>query len=249
MRSRVTAARRLRSRAVVAAIAFGTMAASLTLAPQAQAVTSTSGCPQVEVTTARGQGEAAGTNGSILGPIATAIQKQLPQTVSIYPLPYDAGQDVIASSNRGITLLTQHLVSERQTCPNTKFVVLGFSLGAIVVGETFAPSTRYPGITTLALPTSVDPKVAAVIVFGDGRFNAAGHEAAGTFIPGVSGQHPRPATAFARFGDHVRDVCNVKDAICQAVDPSQTDPAAHQDYVKYSDAAAYYVYNEVLATK
>jgi Cutinase len=235
-----------RSRMTMVAATLSLIAAtSFILAPQALAVPTTATCPQVEVTTARGQGEQAGSNGSVLGPMSTALQNQLSQTVKIYPLPYDAGQDVVASSNRGITLLTQHLSSMRTTCPNTKFVVLGFSLGAVVVGETFAPATRYPGITTLALPTRIDAKVAAVVVFGDVRFNNTMPQSAGTFLPNVTGQLPRPATAFARFGDHVRDVCNQADGVCQAVDVSQTNPQAHQDYVKYTDDLVWYVRSQL----
>ncbi len=214
-------------------------------AAPARATVSTATCPALEVTTVRGMGEPAG-NGWVLGPIAADVQQTLPIPVSVYPLPYAAGQDIIANTNQGISLLVSHLTQEATACPATKFAVLGFSLGAVVVGEAFAAvSTRYPGVTTTPIPSQLDSRLAAVVVFGDTRFNAAGPEAAGTFAPGVSAPYARPANAFARFGNHVRDVCNYQDGICQNLPGSQTTAAAHQDYVKYEDQVANYIYGEI----
>jgi Cutinase len=215
-------------------------ALSLAFAGPADAVPSTATCPQVEITTIRGQGEPAG-NGWVLGPIATSLQSKLTQTVKIYPLPYAAGLDLTQNFNQGIKLLTSHLDSMARTCPKTRTVVLGFSMGAIVAGETFAPTTRYPGIATTALPNRIDAPLAAVIIFGDARFNSAGPEAAGSFWPGVDAPYARPATAFSRFPNKVRNVCNATDGICQNLPSTLTTERAHQDYVKYTDAVISYV--------
>ena len=222
-------------------VAAALLTAGLGAAP-AQAVVSTATCPDVEVISVRGMGEPAGTPGWVIGPIVDTMQNQLTQRVSSYPLPYAAGQDLIANTNAGITLLAQHFRAKIKACPATKYVVIGFSLGALVVGEAFArPATRYPGVITTAMPTTLDSRLVAAIMLGDGRFNANGPEAAGTFWPGVSAPYARPATAFSRWGDHVRNVCNAQDGICQAIPPTQSTELAHQDYVKYKDALTLYV--------
>jgi len=214
------------------------------MAGPASAIVSTATCPDVEVITVRGMGEPAG-NGWVLGPIANAIQSQLTQGVKFYPLPYAAGQDIIANTNQGINLLTAHLDQMAGSCPRTKFVVMGFSLGALVVGEAFAPTTRYPGVVSTPMPTRVDSHLAGVLIFGDARFNSHGPEAAGSFWPGVDAPYARPATAFARFGNHVRNVCNAQDGICQNLPGTQTTELAHQDYVKYTDAVVSYVRSQL----
>ncbi|MFI7587857.1 cutinase family protein [Spongisporangium articulatum] len=230
-------------------MAVGTLAVlalcTVAAAPAAQAVKYTgTGCAAVEVISIRGQGEPAGSGygggGYVLGPMQQALETRLSQTVKLYPLPYSAGQDTLGAANQGIPLLIDHLVAQRSACPNQKFVILGFSLGALVAGEAFTPpSLRYSGVTKYALPTTVDSKVAAVAIFGDGRFNASGPEAYGTFVRGLNGQIPRPADSFSRFNGHIANVCNQYDGVCQAISNGQ--PSAHQDYVKYTDDLVWWV--------
>jgi pimeloyl-ACP methyl ester carboxylesterase len=220
----------------------GLLLATVVPAGAAQARVSTATCPDVEVISVRGMGEPAGTPGWVIGPIVDAMQQGLTQGVSSYPLPYAATADLIANTNQGITLLVQHLNQKIKACPKTRYVVIGFSLGALVVGEGFArPATRYPGVVTTAIPTSVDTRLVAAIVLGDGRFNANSPEAAGTFWPGVSAPYARATGSFSRWGNRVRDVCNAQDGICQAIPGTQSTEIAHQDYVKYKDALTQYV--------
>lgn len=228
-------------RGLSVAAAVGLLVTALPAAG-AQAAVSTAKCPEIEVISVRGMGEPAGTPGWVIGPIVDSLQKGLSQGVSSYPLPYAAGADILANTNQGITLLIQHLNSKIAACPATKYVVIGFSLGALVVGETFGrPSTRYPGVVTTAVSTKVDSRLVAAIMLGDGRFNANGPEAAGTFWPGVSAPYARSATAFSRWGNHVRNICNAQDGICQSIPATQSTELAHQDYVKYKDAITLYV--------
>ena len=224
----------------LAVVAAGVLVAGLP-ASNARAVVSTALCPDVEVVTVRGQGEPAGP-GWVMGPIVDTLQQQLPDGVSSYPLPYAAGQDLVANVNEGIGLLVRHLGQKSTQCPGTQYVVIGFSLGALVVGEAFArPASRYPGVVKTAIPKRVDPHLVAAIMLGDARFNSHGPEAAGTFWPGVDALNARPANSFARWGDHVRNICNAQDGICQNILPTQSTELAHQDYVKYRDQLTSYV--------
>lgn len=244
MRQRVIYRIAWRSVAAVSAVVM-LLAGVGKLAPTTARPSAPGDCPRVDVVSARGQHEPPGTAGAMLAPMAGALADRLPPTVALHAVPYDAGSNVIASANDGIQRLADHLSTMRSRCPATRFVVLGFSLGALVVGEAFAPDTRYPGIRRVRLPKAVESRVAAVVLFGDSRFNARDPHAYGTFRAGVSGQFPRPAAAFARWGNRVRLVCNQNDAVCQSGAPPSGDTGPHQDYVKYTDALVTYVASQL----
>ncbi len=81
----------------------------------------------------------------------TRIRKELqlptdgstPKTVVRYDLPYPATIDIIPSADTGLVNLVNHLNYINQNCPSQKFILLGYSQGAAVVGNALsAPSKR-----------------------------------------------------------------------------------------------------------
>ncbi|KAG2840843.1 hypothetical protein PC116_g3391 [Phytophthora cactorum] len=88
-------------------------------------------CPDVHIVFARGSGEMPGFG--ILGqPLVSGIAANLPgMSVSAYAVNYRAAYDQ-TSAGPGATDMTNHVVSVAQACPNTVFVLGGYSQGASV---------------------------------------------------------------------------------------------------------------------
>ena len=186
----------------------------------------------------RGQTEPAG-YGWVLGPIVSTVVTGTSVPVRAVPLAYDASADTLAGVNDGITRLVAYVEGRARTCRSTRFVLMGFSMGAYVVGETLSTAPRYPGVVTTRFSTATSGRIAAVVVYGDAGFSAgAGALATGPFAPGVSGRLARPSTALTAWTARMRDVCNADDVICQS---NGSSAAAHQDYVRYADATAGFV--------
>lgn len=233
-----TARRVTRRRPLVVCTLLTALAAGLCgPAAPASAVASTQDCARYELVGLRGQTEPAGFGG--LGPIVTAVVAGTSVPIKAVPLAYDANADTLVGVNDGITKLVGYVEGRALACPSTRFVLLGFSMGAYVVGETLSTAARYPGVVGARFSAATSGRIAAVVVYGDAGFNArAGALAAGSFTPGVDGRLARPANALSAWTSRMRDVCNADDVICQA---NGTSAAAHQDYLKYADATARFV--------
>lgn len=207
-------------------------------ATPAAAVATTAACPKYELVGLRGQTEPAGF-GWVLGAIVDTTVKKTTVPIKAVPLAYDANADTLVGVNSGIRNLVSYVEKRATTCRSTRFVLMGFSMGALVVGETLSTAPRYPGMVTDRFSSATSQRIAAVVVYGDAGFNAgAAPISAGSFTPGVNGRLPRPAGALSAWNSRMRDVCNYDDVICQE---TGTSAAAHQDYVKYADATASFV--------
>lgn len=142
----------------VALTATGLTGAALAASP------ATAACSDVQVVFARGSGEAPGLG--ILGrPLVSAVQRQLPGlTVDAYAVDYAANVSQ-TSAGPGATDLTDHIRQVAAACPDTEFIVGGYSQGASVTD--IAIGIR----TTLGrgaiIPENLAPRIKAVTVFGN----------------------------------------------------------------------------------
>lgn len=87
-------------------------------------------CAAVDVSFARGRDEPVG-----LGRVGNAFVGALQNRVSnmnVYPVNYSAG---LLSTGEGADDLRNHLSEVASSCPNTKFVIGGYSMGATVVDD------------------------------------------------------------------------------------------------------------------
>ncbi|KAL8286741.1 hypothetical protein RQP46_004269 [Phenoliferia psychrophenolica] len=102
---------------------------------------------------------ASGTTESGLGvvgqPLSTALAKSV-TGLSTYSLPYNTDADYTSTVTAGATLMQQRIASTLSACPETKFVLSGYSKGAMVVHHTAK-------VLTAAQKTAVH----GVAVFGD----------------------------------------------------------------------------------
>jgi cutinase len=175
---------------------------------------SPAGCADVEVVFARGSGELPGLG--ITGtPFVNSLKSDLAgKTVNAYAVNYAA--DVAqTSAGPGATDMTNHVTSVAAKCPNTKFVLGGYSQGASVTDISIGIPT-FLG-TGQTIPTSLAPRVAAVVVFG----NPLGD--LGQTIASLS----------PLYGPKSDSFCNAGDPVCAR----GTDIAAHLAYATDGSAA------------
>src|ERR1700744_5700428 len=131
--------------------------------------TASAACPDVEVDFARGREEAPGV-GEVGQAFINSLQSKVPHmTIGSYGVNYPADVSVTKGSND----MSAHVQQMGASCPNTKLVLGGYSLGAaaadVVVG------VNRPGFGFMnPLPPSVDQHVAAVALFGNGTQRVLG---------------------------------------------------------------------------
>jgi hypothetical protein len=190
------------------AAAFGAPAAAPAAAPAVAA--SGSGCADVEVVVSRGTSEP-GTIGS-LSVVANAITKGTTRTVSTVGNPYPASFAFASSTPQGVTDLTSEITRQAAACPAQKFVLLGYSQGAIVVGDVLGGGSF---TASKPLPAALGDKVIAAVMWGDPRFNSAEPFDGGTFTKGVNGTFVRTAGSLKAFNARLLDFCLAADGVCQ----------------------------------
>ncbi|EGZ11724.1 hypothetical protein PHYSODRAFT_517467 [Phytophthora sojae] len=121
-------------------------------------------CSDVHVVFARGSGEMPGLG--ICGePLVSGITSNLGGiSVSSYAVSYMASMDQ-TSAGPGATDMTNHVVSVAQECPNTVFVLGGYSQGASVTDIAIGIRTMLGSGDTI--PENLAPRIKAVVTFGN----------------------------------------------------------------------------------
>lgn len=206
----------MRIRLCLAALSLigGATVATVT-APSATAAA----CSDIDVVAARGTFEP-GTLGFIVGdPVFSALQRKLTgRNLSSYKVNYPADLS-LTSAAQGNADLVNHVNSQASACPNQRFILVGYSQGANVVDNSLGISSAgavvgSPIVATL--PAAVEPKVAAVLLFGN-PIRAIGKSVTGT------------------YQSRTIDFCAKGDPICEA---GGNDTLAHLGYTSDADAAA-----------
>ncbi|NUO40854.1 MAG: cutinase family protein [Streptomyces sp.] len=206
----------MRIRVCLAALSLLGGAGVVTLtAPAASAAA----CTDIDVVAARGTFEP-GTLGFIVGdPVYSALQKKITgKTLSSYKVNYPADLS-LTSAAQGNADLVNHVRQQAAACPNQRFVLVGYSQGANVVDNSIGISSEgavvgSPIVATL--PTAVEPKVAAVLLFGNPI------RALGKSVTGV-------------YQSRTIDFCATGDPVCES---GGSDVGAHLGYTANADAAA-----------
>ena len=160
--------------ALAAALVIAPAATPLTLIPAASAA-----CPDAEVVFARGRQEPPGV-GAVGDALVNSLRSKVRMSVGVYGVNYPA--DLGAAS--GANDITAHVQSMAGSCPNTRMVLGGYSLGATAADL----ATRVN-----PLPPGVNQHIAAVVFFGNGAKRLG----------------PPPA-----FADRTIDQCADGDPIC-----------------------------------
>jgi cutinase len=170
----------------------GAAAAVLTAAPASAAT-----CSDVDVAFARGTGEAPGV-GSLTGqPFVNSLQSDLSgKSVNVYAVNY-AANTAQTSAGPGATDMTNHVTSVASQCPNTQFILGGYSQGASVTDIAIGIQTSLG--TGSVIPTNLAPRIKAVVVFGN---------------PLALTNHETIASQSSLYGPKSDTFCNTGDPVC-----------------------------------
>lgn len=185
-------------------------------------------CLPYLVITARGTGEPH--RGQLLSPVSRAIAEARPDQAVREDLDYPADTDVNGGASLGVRTLVTMLNLQAQTCPEQKFVLLGYSQGALVVGDALSePAARFVGTKADELRPEAAAAVSAIVFYGDPRFVGVEQFNEGSYDEARDGLLPRPVGALEQFADRLRDYCVSDDFICQAT-TADLDEAGHVEY-------------------
>ncbi|UUU20355.1 cutinase family protein [Streptomyces sp. DSM 40750] len=183
-------------------------------------------CTDIDVVAARGTFEP-GTLGFIVGdPVYSALQKKITgKSLSSYKVNYPADLS-LTSAAQGNRDLVNHVTSQAASCPNQRFILVGYSQGANVVDNSIGISSAgavvgSPIVATI--PAALEPKVAAVLLFGN-PIRAIGKSVTGT------------------YQSRTIDFCAAGDPVCES---GGGDTGAHLSYRANADAAAAFAAGKV----
>ena len=153
-------------------------------------------CPAVEVIFARGRLEPAGP-GQIGNTFVSALRQKTGKNVNLYAVRYPADNEIDVGAND----MSQRIQSTIASCPDTRIVLGGYSLGAAVTDVVLAVPFRFFGFDQ-PLPDGADQHIAAVALFGNGS------------------QWMGPITNFnPLYTERTIELCHGADPICNPADP------------------------------
>ncbi|BBZ40340.1 putative cutinase cut2 [Mycobacterium conspicuum] len=153
-------------------------------------------CSDAEVVFARGRMESPGP-GQVGNSFISAVRSKYGKYVSSYAVKYPADTEIDVGAND----MSQHVQNTINSCPNTRIVLGGYSLGAAVTDVVLAVPMQVFNFNN-PLPPGADQHVAAVALFGNGT------------------QWVGPITNFnPAYNDRTIDLCHGADPICNPADP------------------------------
>lgn len=198
-------------------------------------------CSTYLVLTARGTGEPA--QKQLLGPVTRTISESRPNETIVVDLEYPADTDVKEGGTIGVRTLIDTLNVQTVECPEQNFILLGYSQGALVIGDALAaPEARLVGNTVGGLTSEAADRVLAVVLYGNPRFVGSEPFNAGTFDPSMNGLLPRPPGSLDAFADRLRDYCVKRDFVCQSsLDLDEEGHVAYYDNGMQQDGAAFVI--------
>lgn len=182
--------------AIVVAAAAGLPIVSAVL-PGSVAVANAAPCPPVEVVFARGRTEPAGV-GTLGNAFVNALRSRVDKNIGVYAVRYPADTEIDIGAND----MSQHIQYMMNSCPDTRLVIGGYSLGAAVADVVLAVPFDAFGFKT-PLPAGADGHIAAVALFGNGAAWVG------------------PITNFSPvYRERTIELCHGADPICNPADPN-----------------------------
>ncbi|KAM9862586.1 cutinase family protein [Leucobacter sp. BZR 635] len=198
-------------------------------------------CSPYLVITARGTGEPP--KKQLLAPVARAIAQARPDDVERIDLDYPADTEINAGGTLGARTLVDTLNVQAEACPDQGTILLGYSQGALVIGDALAEAdTRLVGAKVGKITDEAAERIVAVVMYGNPRFVGVDPAGYGNFDPALNGLLPRPPGSFARFDDRMRDFCVADDFICQStLALEESGHVAYYENGMQNDGAAFVI--------
>ncbi|MEV0247856.1 cutinase family protein [Nocardia sp. NPDC050712] len=164
-------------------------------------------CTAVEVIVARGTSEPGWLGSAVGDPLYGTLLQALPVDATAYRVNYPADLTVPTSISDGTRDMAAHLAHQAAICPGQRFVLVGYSQGALVVHGVLGTGNVSSMGGIHQMPGWIEPRVAAVLLFGDPN------RLAGWGVPG-------------EYGWRTGSYCTTGDPICGA----GLDWGAHANY-------------------
>lgn len=206
---------RTRAGVLLAAALLAAGGAAVAASPAANAAA----CSDVDVVVARGTSEPGGLGIIVGDPVFSAIQRRASgATLTSHAVDYPASLSPTSPTD-GNRALVEHVSSQAEECPDQRFVLVGYSQGANVVGNSLGISSQgaaVGGPVVATIPAEVQPRVEAVLVFGY-PLRKLGR--------GITGA----------FAERTLDLCADRDTVC---DPRGASVLAHLSYTRNAAEAA-----------
>ncbi|MGK2879421.1 MAG: cutinase family protein [Mycobacterium sp.] len=177
-------------------------AAAMVMAPAVVCTPSTlptaaAACAQVEVIFARGRIEPAGP-GAIGRAFVNGLRDRTGRNINLYSVDYPADNEIDVGAND----MSQRIQDTIASCPDTRIVLGGYSLGAAVTDVVLAVPFAAFGFAK-PLPPGADLHIAAVALFGNGTAWVA------------------PITNFSPlYSERTIELCHGSDPVCNPADPN-----------------------------
>ncbi|KAG5961484.1 hypothetical protein E4U58_004251 [Claviceps cyperi] len=205
---------------------------------------SDSSCPEIHIIGARGTGIPPGYD--LLLPLVNTLKAKYSGSTSEY-LDYPACGGAAAcgglsygdSARAGTKAIAQAVSSFNSKCPNTKFVLMGYSQGGHVIDNALCggedPNARITD-TTAPIPSNVAEKIVAATFMGNPRYQVGLPYDVGTCK--ASGFDARPQGFTCTYADKIQSYCDNGDPYCC----KGQDAATHGAYVtRYGDKALQFI--------
>lgn len=198
-------------------------------------------CSPYLVLTVRGTGEPG--DNQLVTPVAKLISESRPDEVQVVDLDYPASGEVKESATIGVRTLIDTLNVQAEACPDQRVALLGYSQGALVIGDALSPAeTRLVGGTVGSVSEAAAERVLAIVLYGDPRFVGSKEYNVGDYDPGVNGLLPRVEGGLEAFAERIHDYCVARDFVCQS--SFDLDEKGHVTYFKngmQQDGAAFVI--------
>ncbi|KAJ5243461.1 acetylxylan esterase precursor, partial [Penicillium citrinum] len=199
---------------------------------QSQDVASKDCATGVHAIISRGQG--AGDDLSVMKALSDRILDQIPGSTTLgFPFDHDA-EDKFTAVHSGALMLQQYVKKYVKSCPKSKIVLVGYSLGAVLTMEAVCGTSSLLLIPVPPLDPSYNTTVIANIVYGDETFVPFQPWNTGNCTVGA-GIFPRlnPSTCDP-FASSLHSYCDYGDNQCCSPLPMD-DNHAHHTYMKKYD--------------
>jgi cutinase len=213
-------------RFVVSAVVTTLTASALLVVPAVSALgipSASAACPAIEVIFARGRMEPAGA-GQVGNAFVSSLRSKTNKNVNVYAVRYPADNQIDVGGND----MSARVQSTMASCPDTRIVLGGYSLGAAVTDVALAVPFQFFGFDN-PMPPDAEQHIAAVALFGNGSAWAG---PIGAFNP--------------VYRERTIEMCHGADPVCNPADPNTweqnwTDHAAkaYIDAGMVNEAAAF----------
>ncbi len=202
---------RIVARQTARALSVLLLAAGIGTATSHGLTASAQNCATLDVVIARGTVEPGYLGAAIGDPLYAVLSTQLPVDITAHRVEYPADLLVPSSMSDGTRAMASHLIDQAAACPDQRFVLVGYSQGAVVTHGVLG-SAAIPG--GWVLPPELSSRIVAVLLFGD-PLRLVG----GTVAPA--------------YADRTANYCAAGDPVCAG----GVFPAAHGSY-QWAFAAA-----------